>query len=75
MKPRRTAEVPQYQVVDHFHIGPGGAEICLIERAVPGEAPICSRFKGNWAQAQVEADRLNNLAALVMQHPAIQRRR
>jgi hypothetical protein len=49
----------QYQVVDHFHIGPGGAEICLIERTLPGEKPVCFQFKGNWAKAKIEADRLN----------------
>jgi hypothetical protein len=65
----------QYQVVDHFHIGPGGAEICLIEYTAPGEEPVCSRFKGNWAQAQIEVDRLNNIPAAVIRHPAIQRRK
>jgi hypothetical protein len=49
----------QYQVVDHFHIGAGGAEICLIERSVPGKPLSCVQFKGSWAKAEVEADRLN----------------
>jgi hypothetical protein len=49
----------QYQVVDHFHVGLGGAEICLIERTLPGELPVCFQFKGDWAKAQIEADRLN----------------
>jgi hypothetical protein len=49
----------QYQVVDHFHIGLGGTEICLIERALPGKTPSCVQFKGSWAKAEIEADRLN----------------
>jgi len=52
----------QYQVVDHFHIGLGGAEICLIERTVSGESPICFRFKGDWSKAESEAARLNAIA-------------
>jgi hypothetical protein len=55
--------VAKYQVVDHFHIGPGGAEICLIERTAAGQETVCLQFKGNWARAEVEADRLNGLAA------------
>jgi hypothetical protein len=51
--------MPQYQVVDHFHIGLGGAEICLIERTLPGKAPSCVQFRGSWASAEIEADRLN----------------
>jgi hypothetical protein len=49
----------QYQVVDHFHIGLGGAEICLIERTISGEAPVCFQFKGDRAKAETEAVRLN----------------
>jgi hypothetical protein len=52
----------QYQVVDHFRIGLRGAEICLIERTRPGEASFCLQFKGSWAKAEVEANRLNALA-------------
>ena len=52
----------QYQVVDHFRIGLGGAEICLIEWTAPGKATFCVQFKGSWAKAEVEADRLNALA-------------
>jgi hypothetical protein len=55
--------VEQHQVVDHFHIGPGGAEICLIECAAPDKTTVCFQFKGNWARAEIEADRLNTLAA------------
>jgi hypothetical protein len=51
----------QYQVVDHFHIGRGGAEICLIERTIPGKAPTCVQFTGSWARAEVEVARLNAL--------------
>jgi hypothetical protein len=47
----------QYQVVDHFRIGAG--EICLIERTLPGKAPVCFQFKGSWAKAEIEAERLN----------------
>jgi hypothetical protein len=65
----------QFQVVDHFHIGPGGAEICLIERTLPGEAPTCFRFNGNWANAEIEVGRLNNLAAVVPRQQAIRRRK
>ena len=54
--------MPQYQVVDHFRIGLGGAEICLIEWTAPGKATFCVQFKGSWAKAEVEADRLNALA-------------
>lgn len=49
----------QYQVVDHFHIGAGGTEICLIEHTRPGKAPTCIQFKGSWAKAEIEVDRLN----------------
>jgi hypothetical protein len=52
----------QYQVVDHFHIGLGGAEICLIERTISGEDPVCFQFKGDWAKAEIEAGRLNTVA-------------
>ena len=51
----------QYQVVDHFHVGPGGAEICLIECTLPGKLPTCVQFKGSWAKAEAEAARLNAL--------------
>jgi hypothetical protein len=61
----------QFQVVDHFRIGPGGAEICLIENTVPGKKPVCFQFKGNWARAEVEAKRLNDLAATAAQYSAI----
>jgi hypothetical protein len=62
--------VAQYQVVDHFHIGPGGAEICLIERTAPGQEPVFLQFKGNWARAEIEADRLNDLAGVATQQAA-----
>jgi hypothetical protein len=52
----------QYQVIDHFRIGSGGAEICLIEWTAPGQATCCLQFKGSWAKAEVEAGRLNALA-------------
>jgi hypothetical protein len=64
----------QYQVVDHFHIGPGGAEICLIENTVPGKPPVFFQFKGNRARAEIEADRLNDLAGVKPQE-AIKPRR
>ena len=51
-----------YQVVDHFHIGLAGAEICLIERTISGEMPVCFKFKGDWTKAEIEADRLNIVA-------------
>jgi hypothetical protein len=58
-------DMAQYQVVDHFHVGWEGAEICLIERTLPGELSVCLQFKGSWAMAQLEADRLNALAEAV----------
>jgi hypothetical protein len=59
-----------YQVVDHFHIGFGGTEICLIERSISGEMPVCFQFKGDWAKAEIEAERLN-----VVADPAPQKKR
>jgi hypothetical protein len=49
----------QYQFVDHFYIGPAGAEISLIERSLPGVTPVCLQFKGSWANAEIEAELLN----------------
>jgi hypothetical protein len=53
------SDMAQCQVVDNFNIGSDGAEICLIERIVPGKAPSCVQFKGSWANADIEAERLN----------------
>jgi hypothetical protein len=63
----------QYQVVDHFHIGLGGAEICLIERTATGQETVRLQFKGNWARAEIEAGRMNDLAAAATRQAALRR--
>jgi hypothetical protein len=54
-----------YKVVDHYRIGIEGAEVCVIERALPREKPVRIRFRGSWLKAQAEANRLNALVAVM----------
>jgi hypothetical protein len=59
--------MPYYQVIDHYRIGADHTEVCIIERALPGERSVYNRFAGSWAKAEKEATRLNTLARVSAQ--------